>query len=101
VAGVTTVRDLGDLDFRVLTYRAAWSARGLRRIEPTIVASGPPLTVTGGHCHFLGGVVGHIEGDIALAIRERVERGADVVKVMASGGVSTPGTDVMRTQFTA
>jgi imidazolonepropionase-like amidohydrolase len=98
-AGVTTVRDLGDIDFHVLAYRAQ-AAPGLRRIEPTIVASGPPLTVAGGHCHFLGGVVGNTEGDIASAIRERVERGADVVKVMASGGVSTPGTDVMLTQFT-
>lgn len=99
VAGVTTVRDLGDVDFAVLAYRDTQSAPGVGRIEPTIVASGPPLTVTGGHCHFLGGVVGNTDGDIALAIRERVERGAEVVKVMSSGGVSTPGTDVMRTQF--
>ncbi|HVD19338.1 MAG TPA: amidohydrolase family protein [Propionibacteriaceae bacterium] len=97
-AGVTTVRDLGDIDFHVLAYRAQ-PAPGLRRIEPTIVASGPPLTVAGGHCHFLGGVIGNTEGDVALAIRKRVELGADVVKVMASGGMLTPGTDVMRTQF--
>jgi len=97
-AGVTTVRDLGDIDFHVLAYRAQ-PAPGLRRIEPTIVASGPPLTVAGGHCHFLGGVIGNTEGDVALAIRNRVELGADVVKVMASGGMLTPGTDVMRTQF--
>jgi len=99
VAGVTTVRDLGDIDFSVLAYRDMQAAPGVSRIEPTIVASGPPLTVPGGHCHFLGGVVGNSDGDIALAIRERVERGTDVVKVMSSGGVSTPGTDVMRTQF--
>ena len=97
-AGVTTVRDLGDIDFHVLAYRAQ-PAPGLRRIEPTIVASGPPLTVAGGHCHFLGGVIGNTEGDVALAIRNRVEVGANIVKVMASGGMLTPGTDVMRTQF--
>ena len=28
-------------------------------------------------------------------------RGVDVVKVMASGGITTPGADVMRTQFSA
>ena len=32
-------------------------------------------------------------------MRERVQRGVDVVKVMASGGMTTPGTDVMGTQF--
>jgi imidazolonepropionase-like amidohydrolase len=37
---------------------------------------------------------------IARAVQERAERGVDVVKVMASGGMNTPGTDVMRTQFT-
>jgi hypothetical protein len=29
------------------------------------------------------------------------KRGVDVAKVMASGGITTPGTDVMRTQFSA
>jgi hypothetical protein len=29
------------------------------------------------------------------------KRGVDIVKVMASGGITTPGTDVMRTQFSA
>ena len=31
----------------------------------------------------------------AGAVRERAERGADVVKIMASGGVLTPGTDML------
>jgi imidazolonepropionase-like amidohydrolase len=34
-------------------------------------------------------------------MRERVQRGVDVVKVMASGGITTPGSDVMGTQFSA
>ncbi len=34
------------------------------------------------------------------AVRERAERGAGVVKVMASGGVLTPGTDLTACQFT-
>jgi imidazolonepropionase-like amidohydrolase len=34
------------------------------------------------------------------AVGERVERGADVVKIMASGGVMTPGTDLLACQFT-
>jgi imidazolonepropionase-like amidohydrolase len=33
-------------------------------------------------------------------VRDRADRGADVVKVMASGGANTAGTDVLLPQFT-
>jgi imidazolonepropionase-like amidohydrolase len=96
-AGVTTVRDLGDRRFNVVERRDAQRAHddGL----PWIVASGPPITSPGGHCHFLGGEVAGAD-DLVSAVRERVERGVDVVKVMASGGMNTPGTDVAAAQFT-
>ena len=97
VAGVTTVRDLGDRRFCVLDRRDR--QQSTPAIEPAIVASGPPLTSKGGHCHYMGGEVSGT-GEIIGAVAERVERGADIIKVMASGGVNTPGTDVMLTQFT-
>ncbi|HEY6747835.1 MAG TPA: amidohydrolase family protein [Mycobacteriales bacterium] len=90
-AGVTTVRDLGDRDYLTLAFR---DRPGL----PRVVASGPPLTTAGGHCHFLGGAV---DGDLRAAVAERAERGVDVVKVMASGGFATPGTDQLGAQFTS
>ncbi|WP_426562876.1 amidohydrolase family protein [Angustibacter sp. McL0619] len=96
-AGVTTVRDLGDRDFCVVRRRDR--QRAGQQFEPTIVASGPPITTTGGHCHYLGGEVDGATG-IARAIADRAAERVDVVKVMASGGVNTPGTDVMQTQFT-
>jgi imidazolonepropionase-like amidohydrolase len=96
-AGVTTVRDLGDRRYCVLERRDRQRSTPVN--EPTIVASGPPVTSTGGHCHFLGGEVSGPES-IVGAVAERVERGVDIIKVMASGGVNTPGTDVMATQFT-
>ena len=82
--GVTTVRDLGDRRYRTLGFRDA-RAPGV----PRIVAAGPPFTVTDGHCHYLGGAA---EGPHAIrsAMAEHVERGVDVVKVMASGGMLTP-----------
>jgi imidazolonepropionase-like amidohydrolase len=89
-AGVTTVRDLGDRGYRTLAFRMC---PGL----PRVVASGPPITTPGGHCHFLGGAV---NGDMGAAVAERAERGVDVVKVMASGGFATPGTDQLGAQFT-
>jgi imidazolonepropionase-like amidohydrolase len=95
-AGVTTVRDLGDRRFNVVERRDAQRAQddGL----PWIVASGPPITSPGGHCCFLGGEVAGAD-EIVTAVRERVERAVDIVKVMASGGMNTPGTDVTAAQF--
>jgi imidazolonepropionase-like amidohydrolase len=54
------------------------------------VASGPPLTRTQGHCWFLGGEANTVD-ELRVAVAERAERGCDVVKVMATGGVITPG----------
>jgi imidazolonepropionase-like amidohydrolase len=96
-AGVTTVRDLGDRRFCVVERRDRQRPGAV--MEPTIVASGPPLTSPGGHCHYMGGEVAGTDGIVA-AVAERVERGVDIIKVMASGGVNTPSSDVMRTQFT-
>lgn len=92
-AGVTTVRDLGDRNYRTLAARDE-VATGV----PRVVAAGPPLTIPDGHCHYLGGVA---EGPDAIraAVAERAARGVDVVKVMATGGMLTPGTDVMGVQF--
>jgi imidazolonepropionase-like amidohydrolase len=95
-AGVTTVRDLGDRNFNVVDRRDAQRARddGL----PWIVASGPPVTTPGGHCCYLGGEALGAE-QLRAAVRERVGRRVDVVKVMASGGVNTADTDVYAPQF--
>jgi imidazolonepropionase-like amidohydrolase len=95
-AGVTTVRDLGDRHFSVVERRDAQ-----RQVDdglPWIVASGPPITSLGGHCGYLGGEVSGAD-EIVAAVRERVERQVDVVKVMASGGMVTTGTDVFTPQF--
>jgi imidazolonepropionase-like amidohydrolase len=62
------------------------------------MASGPPVTSIGGHCHYMGGEVSGVDG-IAAAIDEREQRGVDIVKVMASGGMGTLGTDILGTQF--
>jgi imidazolonepropionase-like amidohydrolase len=91
--GVTTVRDLGDRDYLSLGLRG-------RPGLPTIVAAGPPLTTPGGHCHYLGGVAEPTEAGVRAAVREHVERGVDVIKIMASGGNLTPGTHQHLPQFT-
>jgi len=98
-AGVTTVRDLGDRGYLALDLRDHGLA-GEADPLPAIVAAGPPITTPGGHCHFLGGTA---SGERALraAVRERAERGVDVIKVMASGGNMTPGSLAHEPQFDA
>jgi len=93
-AGVTTVRDLGDMNDAVLDWRRR-EVGGL----PTVVAAGAPLTSMGGHCWWLGGQAAGAE-QLRAAVRRRAEKGADVIKIMGSGGAMTPGTDTMSPQFT-
>jgi imidazolonepropionase-like amidohydrolase len=92
-AGVTTVRDLGDARFRTLVWRDRAEA-GL----PRIVAAGPPLTTPGGHCHYFGGEVAGVDG-VRAAVAAHAERGVDVIKVMASGGMLTIGSEIFGVQF--
>ena len=93
-AGVTTVRDLGDRDFAVLDWLAA-AGPGRR---PTVLGSGPPITTVGGHCWNMGGAVSG-PAELRAAVAARAERGASVVKIMASGGFLTPGSRVDAGQF--
>ena len=95
--GVTTVQDLGDSDFAVVAVRD----RG--RADPSlprILASGPPITTPGGHCHFLVGTQ-TTPAEIPAAVARRAEGGVDVIKVMVSGGNITPGSLPWESQFDA
>ncbi|MFI5998483.1 amidohydrolase family protein [Streptomyces sp. NPDC051362] len=88
-AGITTVRDLGDRNYLSVLLAEEFAAQP--GAGPEILSAGPPLTVPGGHCHFLGG---EVEGTDALraAVREHHARGCAVIKIMASGGTMTPGS---------
>lgn len=95
-SGVTTVRDLGDRRWAVINWRDR--NRG-NTAMPTVLASGPPITSPGGHCWNMGGQARGVD-ELCRAVQYRAERGVDIVKIMASGGVSTPGTDSFVPQFT-
>jgi imidazolonepropionase-like amidohydrolase len=95
-AGVTTVRDLGDRRFAVLDWRSSPASGD--GVYPAVVTAGPPITSVGGHCANMGGEAAGA-GQLRAAVRERAERGADVVKIMTSGGFATAGTQVMECQF--
>jgi imidazolonepropionase-like amidohydrolase len=95
-AGVTTVRDLGDRRYLALALRDEYV--GGPTAGPDVVASGPPITRTGGHCCFLGGEADDVTA-VEAAVRERAGRGVDVIKVMATGGATTPGWAFHESQY--
>lgn len=97
--GVTTVRDLGGRgDSAIQVARAV--ERGLLP-GPRIVAAGRALTITGGHGHNVG-FARQVDGPDALrrAVREEIRAGADAIKLIATGGVLTPGITADFTAFT-
>lgn len=95
-AGITTVRDLGDR--RYVTLRLRQQLGRTPAAGPEILASGPPITRTGGHCWFLDGQADGPDA-LAAAVDERAGRRVDVVKVMATGGYSTPGFPMHESQY--
>ncbi|GAA1890276.1 metal-dependent hydrolase family protein [Streptantibioticus ferralitis] len=97
-AGVTTVRDLGDRDALTVALRASIDSGDT--VGPRIIAATAPLTSRGGHCGFLGGEVS-TDDDIRAQIARNAAAGADLIKVMASGGALTPsGPRMWEAQFT-
>jgi imidazolonepropionase-like amidohydrolase len=95
--GVTTARDLGARSFLGVVVRDA-IASGLAR-GPRLVVAGPPVTVTGGHCWFMGGEADS-EDDLRRIVRTHHKHGADLIKVMATGGFMTSGSAPWYAQFT-
>ncbi len=95
--GVTTVCDCGG--WNETTFRLKEGIRqGVVR-GPRVLASGRPITTTGGHCWFMGSEADGVEG-VQRAARQLIKEGADFLKVMATGG-STLGTDPFRPAFSA
>jgi imidazolonepropionase-like amidohydrolase len=96
-AGVTTVRDVGSRDHSIFTLKQAIN-KGLTP-GPRIIGAGLAICMIGGHARFIGQ---EVEGSdqVRKVVREQLEAGAEVIKVIASGGVLTPGTSPEQAQMT-
>ncbi len=107
-AGFTTVRDLGSRDFADVALRDAIAAG--RIIGPRMFVAVKSLSSTGGH-----GDRNDLPDDIlvqrysAIAdgaaeiykkVRENVKYGADWIKILATGGVMSAGTDPRSADYT-
>lgn len=82
-AGVTTIRDNGARNRVAFVIREAIE-RGYV-LGPRVLASGRPVTPTGGHFSWCNGVADGADA-IRVAIRQLIGEGADHIKIMASGG---------------
>ena len=96
--GVTTARDLGARAYLDVVVRDA-IAEGLAP-GPRMMVANRPVTVTGGHCWFMGGEADS-EDDLRRIVRTHHKHGADLIKVMATGGFMTGGSAPWYAQFSA
>jgi imidazolonepropionase-like amidohydrolase len=87
-AGITALRDCGGRETTTFELRRALDL-GFGK-GPRLVLCGSPITITGGHCRYFGGEADGVEG-VRQKARAMVKKGADYIKVMATGG-GTPGT---------
>lgn len=107
--GFTTVRDVGGADFGIARAVAEGYFQG-----PRLLFCGKALSPTGGHGDFRG--VGVDKEDdayaymslarrcdgvdaVRLAARDEIRRGANHIKIMANGGISSPTDRISSDQF--
>jgi len=112
-AGFTSVRDVGSLPFLAVDLRNNINAGFIP--GPRIVASGPGISITGGH----GDLNNYSpqtrvmmfpeQRDFQIAdgpeqvretVRAQVKYGVDVIKILASGGVLSKGDQPRAPQYT-
>lgn len=95
-SGVTTVRDCGAKGLGILDLRQAIASESIDGSD--LIVCGPPITITGGHCHFL-----NLESDsydeVQKAVRYLCKCRVDFIKVMVSGGNMTPGSNSLANQY--
>jgi len=106
-AGFTTVRNVAAFSYADVALRDAINAGDVP--GPRMLVSGPPLSITGGHCdndllpfeyHATNaGVADGVEA-VQHKTREIIKYGADLIKICATGGVLSKGDDPNAAQYT-
>jgi len=105
-AGFTTVRNVGASGYADVALRDYINAGFIP--GPHMQVSGPPLSITGGHCdnNFLPAEYhatseGVADGIAAVQqhVRQNIKYGVDLIKVCATGGVLSKGDDPQASQY--
>jgi imidazolonepropionase-like amidohydrolase len=89
--GITTIRNMGtkfDSDIYLRNLIDAGIAKG-----PRIIASGQIIAITGGHGHGIALESDTVDQALTSA-RKQIKKGAQMIKLMATGGVLTQGSEV-------
>ncbi len=106
-AGFTTVRNVAADGYSDVALRDAINAGDVP--GPRMLVSGPPLGITGGHAdenllpysfHAKSESICDSPWACRAQVRENIKYGADLIKIMASGGVLSKGDDPQASQFT-
>jgi imidazolonepropionase-like amidohydrolase len=106
-AGFTTVRNVAADGYSDVALRDAINAGDVP--GPRMLVSGPPLGITGGHAdqnllpfsyHAKSEGICDSPWACRAQVRENIKYGADLIKIMASGGVLSKGDDPQASQFT-
>jgi imidazolonepropionase-like amidohydrolase len=107
MAGITSVRNVGTGGFTDVDLRDAINSGQIA--GPHMLVSGPPLSITGGHCdENLLPVQYHVAADgvadgisaVQHMVRQNIKYGADLIKICATGGVLSKGDDPQAAQYT-
>ena len=107
MAGFTTVRNVGASNYSDVALRDGIDQKAI--LGPTLLVSGPPLGITGGHCdsnilpaEYEYKAQGVADGpwQVRRKVRENKKYGADLIKYCATGGVMSKGTNVNNRQYT-
>src|SRR5712692_1076486 len=99
-AGITTIRDLGGQEHMEFALRQAITAGYCT--GPRLILAGKLLSMTSAGADAFRGMYREADGadEVRKAAREQLKAGADVIKVMATGAVMTPGEKPGASQFT-
>lgn len=90
LAGITTARDCGGRGFAETRVRDA--VRVGRLAGPRLVTSGHPICRKGGHTSYYARQTDG-PGDCAAAANEQIAAKVDWLKVIATGGITSPNVD--------
>ena len=96
LSGTTTVRDLGSKNNIAFPVKQMIDDNNIP--GPDLILSGAPITITAGHC-WIFGTEADSKDEVIKAVRKQVKAGANVIKIMATGGMFTPTSNPRRTQY--
>ena len=98
LSGTTTLRDIGSKNEVAFPIRDAVRSGVIP--GPRLLLAGTPITTTAGHCWFFG-TEADTEAEVVRAVRNQKKLGAEIIKIMATGGMFTPSANPRTPQYPA